>query len=113
MSNSPNAFGLYEPTLLVRPSAPLSPPRTPKFAWEMARVVPEEKGVEVPARQAYSHSASVGKRYFLLFSCSSSRSDSFFRKVCASARDTFSTGRSSVLCRSFTLSLPPPGGQEP
>src|SRR5262249_24953936 len=47
---------------------------------------------------------------FLLFPCSSSRSASFFTKVCASPRATFSTGRSSVLCRSFTLSLPPPGG---
>src|SRR5262245_61052862 len=65
----------------------------------------EERG---PPRQAYSHSASVGRRYSTLFFFSAASAFSFFRNACASSHETFSTGKSSV-SRSFTRSLPPPG----
>src|SRR4051812_42907841 len=51
-------------------------------------LLPVEKGVVVPARQAYSHSASVGRRYgFLSLACS------FLQNSWQSSHETFSTGR--------------------
>jgi hypothetical protein len=54
---------------------------------------PNEKGVVVPARQAYSHSASLGSR-----ACSpGTRRFSSLRKACTSSQLTFSTGLRVVL----------------
>jgi hypothetical protein len=47
-----------------------------------------------PARQAYSHSASVGKRYLCFPPVSLVQS---FAKLSASVQFTFSTGRSDLL----------------
>src|SRR4051794_11327429 len=103
MSCSPRAFALYEPTLQVRPSlGPLAaPPKGRshlKFAWWEERDSPKWKGVveRPPSRQANSHSASVGKRYFQPFFSFSSRAFSFSRKACASFQLTRSTGKHLV-----------------
>ena len=52
-----------------------------------ASVAPNENAVVVPARHAYSHSASVGNRYGFL-----SRFASFLQNSWQSSHDTFSTG---------------------
>ena len=52
---------------------------------------PKEKGVRVPALQAYSHSASVGKRAFSFGKSWGSSS----KNSCTSSQLTFSTGKSS------------------
>src|SRR5688572_4496787 len=40
-----------------------------KFTRSLVIVSPNTKGEVVPARQAYSHSASVGRRNFLFVKC--------------------------------------------
>src|SRR5476651_452296 len=93
MSYNPKAFGGKLPTGEVfcrfTPCLPL--PYTPsplKFALSVEIVSPKKKGVVVPARQAYSHSASVGKRY-----CFFSFTRSFLMKSWQSFHETCSTGR--------------------
>src|SRR6476469_7279134 len=61
-----------------------------------------------PARQEYSHSASVGKRKLYATFFFAASAVSFFRNSCASSHETFSTGKSSVLAKPFRLSLPSP-----
>src|SRR2546421_12241310 len=58
MSNRPQALALPEPMGQVLPL--VSPVLT--FACSGVSVAPNATGVLVPARQAYSHSASVGRR---------------------------------------------------
>src|SRR4051794_25631920 len=100
MSNRPQAFGLYDPTLHGRPRDPLT------LAWSGASVSPNANWVRVPARQAYSHSASVGSRYLRPALASSGAAESFAQKSTASAHSTPSTGKSPVsmpLTASFLL----------
>src|SRR5512147_512353 len=63
MSNSFHAFAGDRPTGIGRlwKVADLSP--WLKLAEPALRELPFEYGVDVPLRQAYSHSASVGKRF--------------------------------------------------
>ena len=64
-------------------------------------------GVAVPARQAYSHSASVGKRYTRPARFSAGSVDNFRQKATASSQETCSTGwsgpppSSRVKCAGF------------
>jgi hypothetical protein len=84
-----------------------------KFACAEVRDWPKEKGVEeeAPPRQAYSHSASVGKRYTRPNRFSSGISDSLRQKAKASSQDTFSTGKVRVSWPT-TLALPPPRAEK-
>src|SRR4051812_24923357 len=99
MSCRPNLLGGYEPTLQGRPRVLL------KLACVGERLFPVWNVVEEPARQAYSHSASVGKRYRLPAVVSFSRADSFLQNSMASAQFTRSTGK-SLVSRSITCALP-------
>src|SRR5262249_11953667 len=115
MSYRPHLFGLYDPTLLVRRRySPFSAPPKGKLPLKLPslleRDLPTWKGVSVPARQQYSHSASVGRRYLRPAFFSSALALSLARNCWTSSHETRSTGNSS---RSFsanclTLSLPPP-----
>src|SRR5687767_813800 len=93
MSYSPKALGRKLPTGVVR-----TDPKGLRFGSaklanfsRLAASSPEEKRVVVPARHAYSHSASVGKRYVL---------PSFLvnqaQKAAASFQLTLTTGWRSV-----------------
>src|SRR5258708_40143004 len=64
--------------------------------------------MDEPARQAYSHSASLGKRYVLPAFFSAGSADSLSQNSTASVHDTFSTGKSLVFSPR-TLSLPAAG----
>src|SRR5262245_56385654 len=102
MSCSPQAFGGKLPTLVARPrdgpgSAPLYGLPL-KFACLLLSLSPNAVAVVVPARQAYSHCASVGSRN----SHPASRSPdaracsvSFLQNPSASAKLTFPTGKLS------------------
>src|SRR5688572_1163594 len=66
--------------------------------------LPIANGVSVPARHAYSHSASVGNRYahpFFIHGLPLSFSPSFLQNSFASAQVTESTGMLLKLCASF------------
>jgi hypothetical protein len=81
MSYKPPAVGRFRPTSWVRP---------PEFAENQAnslRLRPGSGAAELP-RAAYSHSASVGRRY----RCPSPREFNPARKVWTSFQLTFSTG---------------------
>src|SRR5438874_4161890 len=102
MSQSPQGLAGYEPTLTARPSdGPGSPPLYGwplKLACLLLRLSPNEVAVVVPARQAYSHWASVGRRNSQ--SPGSSRDSrasrvSLSQKASASAKLTLPTGKSS------------------
>src|SRR6185503_8416754 len=83
MSYKPNAFGALLPTRCVLDS---------EFSSYHAKSLSVSGALPVaPARHAYSHSASLGKRYVN----ESLRSSSFFKKLCTSNHDTFSTGQLS------------------
>src|SRR4051794_35411382 len=72
------------------------------------RAGPTWKGSErMPARQAYSHSASVGKRYTRPACRSPGSSDRRVQKAVASSHDTFSTGKREV-SMPWTRPLPSP-----
>ena len=63
------------------------------YSPKPAFFVPEEYHVVVlPARHAYSHSASVGKRYVRPAACSSGNADNLSQNRTASSQLTFSTG---------------------
>ena len=66
MSYRPNAFAGSLPTADVCPLPPLLPnaPGEAKWASFAVSFSPQLNAVLVPARQAYSHSASVGRRYW-------------------------------------------------
>src|SRR5437588_5984398 len=112
MSHRPHWFSPYSPTFVVRSLlGPLSVVPYGKFPMQFACLPfssePKENSVVVPARQAYSHSASVGNRnlrFCLSFSVS------FLQKAWASSHETQSTGN-CLVSKSFTLSAPPPSVQ--
>src|SRR5206468_2252739 len=85
---------MREPTGVVRsrygPVAALYGRLPSKLACVEERESPKWKGVEelAPPRQAYSHSASVGKRYVRPFFFSSACFDSFRQKATASSQET-------------------------
>src|SRR5262249_30329283 len=112
MSHSPSALGGYEPTFCVRPRTVLVSPSS-KLAWLEESVSPKEYArPSPPPRQAYSHSASLGRRYFTRTPSSpAARSLSFTMNSFASCHETFSTGKSSSCfwVNAFTLFVPPPG----
>src|SRR5262249_46441174 len=104
MSCKPNGLGCsYEPTRVVcRSCSPLSAPPKGRLPSKLARAEEMEpegflnvKGslTSAPARQAYSHSASVGRRYFTSYFFSAARAFSFFRNSWASSHETSSTGK--------------------
>src|SRR5262245_26846979 len=102
MSCSPQAFGGKLPTLAARPSdGPASAPlygRPLKFACLLPSLSPNAVAVVVPARQPYSHCASVGSRNSQPAGSAPdvrARSESFWQNLSASAKLTFPTGRSS------------------
>src|SRR5271155_714582 len=104
MSCSPHAFGRNFPTGAVNayPSEPLIPQSLPvavrkslsaplAYFHRSSSSSPKEKRVFVPARHAYSHSASLGRRQvFPPFFESQSQN------ATASFQLTFTTGCSSV-----------------
>src|SRR5262245_11056113 len=103
MSKKPQALGLYEPTGQGRPRfGPCLPRRygslPSKFACAEEMVLPQPNGVVVqPAlRQAYSHSASVGRRYVRPGSCSEASRPSLLQNETASTHVGASTGKSPV-----------------
>ena len=59
---------------------------------------PQYHGVVVPARQAYSHSASVGSRYVRPAATSSGRADNWRQNSAASSHVAESTGYRLVSC---------------
>src|SRR5262244_382719 len=88
MSYKPKALGLNVPTLVAcLRYSPLCPSPyvylASKFASSPVIVSPVENAVIVPARAAYSHSASVSNRYF-----SPVRLNSQIKYCCASNHDT-------------------------
>src|SRR4029450_3296167 len=86
MSYRPQAFGCSFPTRCVVLSA-LPPNQAYLPNWLLSS--PKLYAVVEPARAAYSHSASVGRRYFVLPSLELSLSINF----CTSSQETVSTGR--------------------
>src|SRR5262245_11963799 len=96
MSYRPKALGGKLPTGVVRSRYPppvVSVSRVPsKLACSVERYFPKWKGVVVPARQEYSHSASLGRRYTLPVFRSSGRCDSSRQNARASVHVTESTG---------------------
>src|SRR5262245_23972876 len=101
MSSSPQALGGNSPARVVLClsgpcSAPLYGCRPMKLACSEEADVPNEKGVDVPARQAYSHSASLGRRYTRPASFSAGSSDSLAQKATASFQLTCSIGWSGL-----------------
>src|SRR5579864_3491497 len=99
MSNRPKAFGLKDPTGVVRwKYGPIAAPPEgwlpSKLPCVEEREPPKKKGLEelAPPRQAYSHSASVGKRYVRPTAFSSGRADSLRQNSTASSQETCSTG---------------------
>src|SRR6185436_9862528 len=69
-----------------------------KFAWLLLSLSPNDVAVVVPARQAYSHCASVGNRNSQSFGSSPdcrASSVSFWQKASVSAKLTLPTGKSS------------------
>src|SRR5438874_11266866 len=102
MSQSPQGLAGYEPTLTARPSdGPGSPPLYGwplKLACLLLSLSPNAVAVVVPARQAYSHWASVGKRNSQSLGRLPARwprSVSLVQNDSASAKLTLPTGRSS------------------
>src|SRR5262245_28408793 len=99
MSCSPQAFGGKLPTLAARPSdGPASAPLYGlplTFACLLLSLSPNAVAVVVPARQAYSHCASVGSRNSHSFGSSPDRrpsSVSLRQNASASAKLTLPTG---------------------
>src|SRR5206468_12842722 len=86
MSWSPQALAGKVPTGVVfSGDSPFL--NLPKLACLVEMVSPKKKAVVVPARQAYSHSASVGRRYgFLSFS------RNFLMNSWQSSQETISAG---------------------
>ena len=84
MSYRPHSLARFLPTGCVWPSL-----LSRNHAYCGSRSLPQLYRVLVPARHAYSHSASVGRRYWKCVSIS----DSFAQKAVASSHDTVSTGR--------------------
>jgi len=93
MSCNPHALGGHKPTYCV--FCPLN------FAKSWRSSTPKQYGVLVPARQAYSHSASVGKRTCRSRSVNMSpavpvpgtiRGFSFLQNALAASHVTLSTG---------------------
>jgi len=72
----------------------------------VSRSLPYQNLVVVPARQAYSHSASVGTRYVRPAFCSSGRALSFWQNSRAAFQEIESTGSSdsspSLCCDGLT-----------
>src|SRR5690242_4888533 len=112
MSYSPNALGAYDPTSQVRPR------RTPSarrlyganplmFARADDSESPNAVAVVEQARQAYSHSASVGKRYVHPRSASSGSRPSPSQKSLMSPQSTFSTGKLLVSSPATVLASSP------
>src|SRR5688572_24704548 len=93
MSCSPHGFGFLSPT---RPGL-LTSLLTSSFSHQAHSVIidgssPKNHVVVGPARQAYSHSASLGRRYFFPVFSDSLRQNSF-----ASCQLTESTGAAGSL----------------
>src|SRR4051794_5627220 len=85
MSCRPHALASNCPTELVLPPEFSSYQPYSRNCWGSS---PKQYVVVVPARAAYSHSASVGNRYdFPSFSASRPK------KSCTSSHETLSTGR--------------------
>src|ERR1043165_6861317 len=80
MSCRPNALGLNDPTGIIL--SPLT------LARERSSSLPQLNNVVVPARQAYSHWASVGS-----CTCLPVLVASFSQNARASIHDTISTGK--------------------
>src|SRR5262249_13718788 len=88
MSCSPKAFGGYEPAGQGLPSPP-----SWKFANAGVSAAPNANAcIDSPARQAYSHSASVGNRYTRPAFFSAAHFDSAAQNALASSHVTDSTG---------------------
>src|SRR5207247_11330785 len=101
-SGRPQAFAGYLPTLSARLSeGPRSAPLYGfplKFACLLLRLLPNAVAVVVPARQAYSHCASVGSRNSQSFGRTPDRRPSWVslrQHDPASAKLTLPTGESS------------------
>src|SRR5579871_5058555 len=97
MSYRPKALGRYDPTAAVRfrngPFAAAPNGDAPlKFACVEESVLPKWNTVVVPARQAYSHSASVGRRYTRPAFLSAGKSESRRQNSTAAYHVTLSTG---------------------
>ena len=90
MSYRPHAFGILPPPVCVWP-IPLRWYQA--MACKAASLFPEYHTDVVPARQAYSHSASVGSRYSARAACSGGSSPSLRQNADASSQLTVSTGR--------------------
>ena len=72
--------------------------RHPSYNWQVKNLChpPTSTPWSVPARQAYSHSASVGRTYFHPLGNRPADCSIEFkrvRKICTSSHETFSTGR--------------------
>src|SRR5262245_31311406 len=103
MSCKPNGFGLNEPTGRGVLASWL-PPQSEQFASIVPTVSPHQYRVDVWARAAYSHSASVGRRYF-----SPVDPDNQRMYCCASSQLTLCTGvRSSAFTMRGVKLQPPP-----
>src|SRR5207253_1848395 len=85
-SKSPKPFGLNDWTGVVFRWG--ASPQSSQLAFPLTTERPHQNDDSVPARAAYSHSASLGRRYFLPVFC-----DSHDKKSCASSQLTSMTGR--------------------
>src|SRR5262245_34517982 len=108
MSFKPNLFAGNDPTSTVLPALPHSP--SENCAWLFVIVSPKAYCVVVPARAAYSHSASVSRRYVFPV-----LRDSQARYSLASSHDTLITGRlplpQPLSSGRESLPQPPPAAQ--
>src|SRR5262245_56091764 len=84
-----------------------------KLASAAVKSAPRWNGAAVApaARQAYSHSASVGRRYTRPAAFSWGRADNRSQKSTASFQEIYSTGN-VLLSNRFTAALPRPVGEK-
>ncbi len=94
MSYRPHLLGSFIPTACV--VLPLFSSNH-SYLLSCETSSPKLWAVVVPARHAYSHSASVGNRYLRPAACSALRADSFSQNSIASSQSIDSTGLCSPL----------------